>query len=418
MKKLLFILLIFTGASLFSQTENIFYKILIREFENLDAETETDFMRNLIIDTAKKELTTKFDVISYEEFSALLVTDDKEKILDQASIEKIDFFCSGYYLKRGDLVKVTLKFYDVKTSLLIYTKDMYCENFVDLYGIIANETRDLMKFAFDYINENKTKSSQKSDYRKKDIVSLDDENFIFCQTGLVYSNLNFHALSRDVSNDIDISSYKNRQTNYFSPMFNFEIYKSYNDNLHGFGIMFEIPIDFQIPRFFMNNKLSLSYNLGLKKKYFFKFGLELVNLSYSKYSTSSGSSINVSFLGIGFAFNFRYLIDVANIYFDIGFELTPTMPFIKNRDNSGFVPFNFIVGNSSLGNSVYIPISISNAFGYFLNKNIGIYISNNIYIIIADYKTKTYDGVIFDYGNDLGIGARITLGLIFKSFFN
>lgn len=418
MKKLIVIFLLLACASLFSQTENIFYKILIKQFENLDADDESNFIKDLIIDTAKKELSTKFDVVSYEEFSALLMTDDKEKILDQASIEKIDFFCSGYYLKRDDVVKVTIKFYDINTSLLVYTKDVYCKNIVDLYGIIANEARDLIKFSFDYIDAKKTISSKKSAYRKKDIVNLSDENFIFCQTGIVYSNLYFHATSKDVSNDIDISSYKNRQSNYFSPTFNFEIYKSYNDNLHGFGLMLEIPIDFQTPRFFMNNKLSLSYNLGLKKRYFFKFGLELVNLNYSKYSTSSGSSINVSFLGIGGAFNFRYIVDVANIYFDVGIELTPTLPFIRNKDKSGFVPFNFIINNSSLGASVYFPITISNAFGYFFNKHIGMYISHNIYVTITDYKTKTYDGVIIDYGDDMGIGNRITVGLVFKSFFN
>ncbi|HQJ05909.1 MAG TPA: hypothetical protein PLI57_05990, partial [Spirochaetota bacterium] len=347
MKKLIFIFLLFTGASLFSQTESIFYKILLKKFENLDEKTETDFMKELIFDTAKKELSAKFDVISYDDFSAPLMTDDEVKILARTSIEKIDFFCSGYYLERDNVVKVVLKFYDANTSLLIYTKDIYCENVVDLYGIIANESRDLIKFAFDYINLKQTKSSKKSAYRKKDVVNLKDENFIFFQTGLVYSNLYFHAMSRDISNDIDISSYKNCQTNYISPMCNFEIYKSNKDNLHGFGLLFEIPIVFPIPRFFMNNKLSMSYIFGFRKKYFFKFGIELVNLNYSKYSTPSGSSISVSFLGIGGSFNFRYIVDAANIYFETGIEIIPTITPIKNRDGYGFVPFNFIVNNSS-----------------------------------------------------------------------
>jgi hypothetical protein len=404
-------------------------KLLIINFSNNSINNENDYIKEIILDSIKEKIfeTGLFEYKYSDNTNDLSITD----IYKESLKNNFDYVLSGYYFEKDNKIIINYKFYDLIKNQIFYLK----ESVYDSNRKILNFIEDNNKEIFDEISK---KIKYHSDFEKivaKNSLSLRYNTFnesrllLFIKTGIQYSGLGF--INRDyddsLTSNFNNRSGKNTYENFFAPFFNFEIYWKKKSSSYGFGFNAIIPVNLNQPNFMQYIRINLSYNWAVYNDYFFMFGLYFNSISFNKYPEGDWYNnwdyqVKVRYYSYGLNFNFRYMPEKYPFYIEAGIGLQlPCRPQLNSED----MLKSFIIDlNMTKNQSWSFPVSVELGGGYFITKEVGLFLNSYFYVLSIDYNTNLqYSNYnpSFKYdkdknlGVDLGLGYNIIFGMCIKS---
>ena len=406
-------------------------KKIILSFYKTDILNKYYILNDSIDDKKMKIIRRILFSIGYKKFIPILLKDisQKENITDYREIyhlvfiKGIDLIITGHYIEKNEKIRITFKVMDVLTERMKIVFDKTGEAGYEVFDIILSSTRELIKKMNENITSYPDKVNQIIREKQSRIIAGDQkERFIFFNVGIVYSGMGFINQVTEIKHNINIASLKNSYINSVNPLFKFEIYGNYKNNYFGFGFKFLIPFVYFVPNMMMHSDVSLSFIFGYKKEYFFDWSLKVLYMGFQKYGDFEEKQIMMFYLGIGFGFNFRYMPKKHPFFIEAGVTLLPPKIPYTNPENqtNGPVPWNITTGTISEKNWIF-PVIFQTGVGYFFNKDFGIYIRNALYFMNISYEEIShydeYEKKREYYGEDIGVGFDIEIGVVFKGIF-
>ncbi len=425
MKKIYFIL-IFLFSLNFVYTKVSFNKnfyILIVPFQNLSFSENDDYIKYILYDAIISFLDKSDNFYIDDSFDKIELSTLKEDlIIKMAKMRNISLLISGYFIKINNEIKITLKITDLKSEKVLFIEEFINKDENSLQGDILNSLR------------NGINKILKIDFYKQDIIEIKNQNFIlnvvneeflFFEMGISYSILSNIVINKEVTNDFDISSVENNYFNSIIHYYSLEYYKSYKNSFYGFGLAFSLPFEIDKPKFYADVFCGFSFLFGYKKKFFFKWSIELISRVLRLYSMKIEYKDKFDLIdsNLGIGFNFRYLSNKYNFFIETGFSLVPTLNFIKSDKEENMIFNKIIVNMDTNNNSFLIPVLLNFEIGKFVNQEIGFFIRTVLSFYYFDYSSRfirKYNDETFylykwDFGDSFNVNIKIIFGIAFKS---
>jgi TolB-like protein len=426
-KIFLMIFTFFTFQFSFSLEINNF---LILSFDNNSIENEKIFITDIITDSLKKATT------AYNEIK-LVNSDDYKNISDaeiynKAVLNKVDFILSGYYFDHENTIMINYKLLDVHKKLVVYSNEKTGESSKKIFDIIDNKNNEIIKDILLKVkfHTKKEKIIFDTNYKNEPVKKKEEkwQTFLFFKTGFNYSGLGFINRNGDESlkKNFDISAPKNNYYNFIASSFDFEIYGK-NKNIYiGFGFKALLPFMFSLQNFMQYEKITLSIINGFANDFFISFGVYVNSINLTKYpeNNNNQNQFNINYFGFGLNFAFRYLPEKYPFFVEAGFSIQP--PFKPVISGNNFNPVDSLTISIDYANnqSWFFPLGLDFSGGYFITKQVGLYLEANFYVLSVDYNSNfKYSLTKIDmnynldknFGVDLGLGYNIIFGVCFKS---